>query len=61
LEKIGKPLGPVEALKNLRSISEVKCSKKRGEPCIPTQQVDTKEGQVVEQVINKSVYERSQV
>jgi hypothetical protein len=39
LKKIGMPLGPVEILNALRATSEVKCTKKKGEPCIPTQQV----------------------
>jgi hypothetical protein len=39
LGKIGKPLGSVDDLKNLRAASEVKCPKKKGEPCIAKQQV----------------------
>ena len=39
LKKIGLPLAPVEALNALRATAEVKCTKKRGEPCIATQQV----------------------
>ena len=39
LAKVGKPLGSLESLKDLRAASEVKCTKKAGEPCVATQQV----------------------
>ena len=47
LKKIGMPLGPEASLNYLRAASEVKCSKKKGEPCIPTQQVNNTHDDVV--------------